>query len=93
MTLKRLAFLCLVVLMIAGSFFVVGCQPDAAPDVPDDADETEEEAVDVTVVVGSKEFTESLILSQLAILALEDNGFTVVDETGLGGTVIAQGSS
>ncbi len=91
MALKRLTFLCLVVLMIAGSFLVVGCQPDATPDVPDDAtDDPVEEQVDVTVVVGSKEFTESLILSQLAILALEDNGFTVVDETGLGGTVIAR---
>ncbi|MDW7739501.1 MAG: glycine betaine ABC transporter substrate-binding protein [Bacillota bacterium] len=77
MTLKRFALFCLIALMIAGLFFVAGCQP-------------EDETVDVTVVVGSKEFTESLILSQLAILALEDKGFTVVDETGLGGTVIAR---
>jgi osmoprotectant transport system substrate-binding protein len=42
------------------------------------------------VVIGSKEFTESLILSQISILALEANGIPTVDETGLGGTVVAR---
>lgn len=42
------------------------------------------------VVVGSKEFTEQLILGQIAILALEHNGIPTRDETGLGGTVIAR---
>ena len=42
------------------------------------------------VVIGSKEFTESMILSQISILALEANGIPTVDETGLGGTVVAR---
>ena len=40
------------------------------------------------VTVGSKEFTEQLILGQIAIIALRDAGFEVVDQTGLGGTLI-----
>jgi len=36
--------------------------------------------------VGSKEFTEQLVLGQIAILALEDAGATVQDETGITGT-------
>ncbi|MEJ7741223.1 MAG: glycine betaine ABC transporter substrate-binding protein, partial [Nocardioidaceae bacterium] len=36
--------------------------------------------------VGSKEFTEQVILGQIAILALEDAGATVKDETGIVGT-------
>jgi len=36
--------------------------------------------------VGSKEFTEQKILGQIAILALEDAGADVTDETGLTGT-------
>ncbi len=36
--------------------------------------------------VGSKEFTEQKILGQIAILALEDAGATVKDETGIEGT-------
>ncbi len=38
------------------------------------------------VAVGSKEFTEQLILGQIAIKALEEHGFTVIDRTGLAGT-------
>jgi len=36
--------------------------------------------------VGSKEFTEQLILGQMALLALEDAGATVKDQTGITGT-------
>ena len=36
--------------------------------------------------VGSKEFTEQKILGQIAVLALEDAGATVQDETGITGT-------
>ncbi len=43
-----------------------------------------------TVTVGSKEFTEQLILGQIAILALEDAGIPTEDETNLGGTVVAR---
>jgi len=39
------------------------------------------------VTVGSKEFTEQLILGQIALIALREAGFDVVDRTGLAGTV------
>ncbi|MDQ3486084.1 MAG: glycine/betaine ABC transporter substrate-binding protein [Actinomycetota bacterium] len=39
-----------------------------------------------TFTVGSKEFTEQLILGQIALLVLEDAGATVKDETGITGT-------
>jgi osmoprotectant transport system substrate-binding protein len=42
------------------------------------------------VSVGSKEFTEQLILGQITILALEYNGIPTVDNTGLGGTVVVR---
>lgn len=40
------------------------------------------------VTVGSKEFTEQLVLGQLTIEMLEANGIPTEDETNLGGTVI-----
>ena len=40
------------------------------------------------VVVGSKEFTEQLILGQITLLILEKQGIPVVDETNLGGTLV-----
>lgn len=43
-----------------------------------------------TITVGSKEFTEQLILGQIAIVALEHAGFDVVDQTGLAGTQAAR---
>lgn len=42
------------------------------------------------VVVGSKEFTEQLILGQITMIALEHNGIPTRDETGLSGTAIAR---
>ncbi len=42
------------------------------------------------VTVGSKEFTEQLILGQIAIQALEDAGIPAADETNLGGTVVCR---
>jgi len=39
-----------------------------------------------SLTVGSKEFTEQIILGQIAILALEDAGASVKDETGITGT-------
>ena len=45
---------------------------------------------DDAVVIGSKEFTSQLVLSQISILALEHHGIPTVDETGLGGTVVVR---
>ncbi|MBE0466298.1 MAG: glycine/betaine ABC transporter substrate-binding protein [Candidatus Desulforudis sp.] len=42
------------------------------------------------IKVGSKEFTEQLILGAMSVFALENAGFTVVDQTGLQGTEVAR---
>ncbi|MEA1976406.1 MAG: glycine betaine ABC transporter substrate-binding protein [Chloroflexota bacterium] len=40
------------------------------------------------IVVGSKDFTEQFILGQIAVLALQDAGYEVDDQVGLGGTAV-----
>lgn len=47
-------------------------------------------AQDLTVNVGSKDFTEQFILGQMYIQVLTDMGITTEDRTNLGGTQIAQ---
>ena len=47
-------------------------------------------AQDLTVKVGSKDFTEQFILGQMYIKVLEDMGIGTEDHTNLGGTQIAQ---
>lgn len=88
MTLKRLTVLLMVLMLFGGAIFAIGCEADDVADLP--GDDPVDEPVDIEVVIGSKEFTESLILSQLAIIALEHNGIPTVDETGLGGSVVAR---
>ncbi len=92
MSIKRFTFLTLAALLLIGSFMVVGCQPEDVIDEPidDPVDDPVDEPVDIVVTVGSKEFTEQLILGQITILALEEHGIPTVDETGLGGTAIAR---
>lgn len=45
-------------------------------------------AQDMTIRVGSKQFTEQLVLGQIIIVALEDAGFSVEDRTNLGSTQV-----
>jgi osmoprotectant transport system substrate-binding protein len=45
---------------------------------------------DNTINVGSKDFTEQLILGEMYALTLEENGFTVERKLNLGGTPVAQ---
>ncbi len=40
------------------------------------------------IVVGSKQFTEQIVLGQVIIAALEDAGYDVTDRTNLGGTAV-----
>jgi len=40
------------------------------------------------VVVGSKDFTENILLGQMLVIALEEAGYAVEDRTNLGGTVV-----
>lgn len=84
-----LAVALMFMLMFAGMLFIAGCDNDGVAD-PDNGN-GEEDPIDFgPVVIGSKEFTEQLILGQIAILALEYNGIETVDETGLGGTMIVR---
>ncbi len=45
-----------------------------------------------TVTVGSKDFTESIILGEIIALMLEDNGYNVERQLNLGGTLVAHES-
>lgn len=82
---RWLVFLVLAVLLAA---VAVGCGTGTTET---EGTETQEqppagEETKGPVTVGSKEFTEQLILGQIALLALENAGFEVVDQTGLQGT-------
>lgn len=48
------------------------------------------QAANKKLVVGSKEFTEQLVLGQIMIALLDHHGFHCVDKTGLGGTLVAR---
>ena len=47
-------------------------------------------AAEKEIVVGSKQFTEQIILGKMMIALLGANGFDAVDKTGLGGTMVAR---
>src|SRR6056297_2307546 len=47
-------------------------------------------AAEKEIIVGSKQFTEQLIVGQIAIQLLEDRGFAVSDKTGLGGSTVCR---
>lgn len=42
------------------------------------------------IVVGSKDYTESILLGKLLVLLLREAGYTVVDQTDYGGTVVVR---
>ncbi|MFO8193091.1 MAG: glycine betaine ABC transporter substrate-binding protein [Bacillota bacterium] len=86
---KRILNFSLILLLLAGLFIVGGCEAEEAVVEPEN-DEPVDEPIDMEIVVGSKEYTEQLILGQIAILALDYNGIPTVDETGLGGTMMVR---
>jgi osmoprotectant transport system substrate-binding protein len=90
MSIRNMLVLFMILMLVTGSLFVTGCQPGDVIDDPDNGDPDDDPGVVTPVVIGSKEFTEQLILGQIAILALEYNGIPTVDETGLGGTVVVR---
>jgi osmoprotectant transport system substrate-binding protein len=47
-------------------------------------------AAEKKLVIGSKNFTEQRVLSEIMIQLLTDRGFTCEDKTGLGGTLVAR---
>ena len=42
------------------------------------------------IVVGSKDYTEQLVLGQIVVLLLENAGYEVVDQTGIGGSQVVR---
>jgi osmoprotectant transport system substrate-binding protein len=80
-------------LLLAVLALVLTACPDDEPAADDNGEDAPEGAIpeqfdlgDADITVGSKEFTEQLILGYLALEALEAAGATVNDEIGLGGT-------
>ncbi|GAA4288639.1 glycine betaine ABC transporter substrate-binding protein [Georgenia daeguensis] len=78
----------------AAALGLAGCglQPATGyvPAVAPAAIEPVEGAEDVSVTVGSKNFTEQLILGKIAVLALRAAGFQVTDSTNIPGSVAAR---
>jgi osmoprotectant transport system substrate-binding protein len=75
------------------SVFTAGCAGGTGGGGGGNQGGSETGQVDLTgleITVGSKEFTEQLILGQIAIQALENAGATVEDRTGLVGTEAAR---
>ena len=67
---------------VARSFldtYLAGYEPSAV---------VEEEMATGLVIVGSKDFSEQFILGYIAVIALENAGFEVDDQVGLGGTAV-----
>ena len=58
--------------------------PNFAPSVQDTPPDTQPSKG--TVAVGSRDFTEQLLLGHIIIVLLEEAGYEVIDRTGLGGT-------
>jgi osmoprotectant transport system substrate-binding protein len=68
-----------------------GAAPTEAPAAPTAAEEEMAMGPAETcgvIVVGSKEFTEQILLGKITALALQDAGYEVEDETNLGGTAV-----
>ena len=83
--------------LVTVAMLVSACTPapTAAPTEANEAPATQAPATEETttgekglIVVGSKEFTEQIILGKIAVLALQDAGYEVDDQTNLGGTSV-----
>lgn len=72
---KKVLVFALVLAMAFGVFACGKPAPSTGADVPD-----------ITIKVGSKDFTEQLILGQMAILALKNAGYKVEDKTNVAGS-------
>jgi osmoprotectant transport system substrate-binding protein len=66
------------------SLVLTACGGDSAPDSATDGGDGE--LAGATLTVGSKEFTESILLGKITALALEDAGAEVEDQTGISGS-------
>jgi osmoprotectant transport system substrate-binding protein len=84
----------LAVLTLAGSLALTGCGLQAATQYTPAAGPGSITPLDgadgAEIVVGSKNFTEQLILGKIAVIALQVAGFDVVDRTNIPGSVPAR---
>jgi osmoprotectant transport system substrate-binding protein len=80
----------LIAFLVIASMLLAACGGGAAPtEEPGPPPEEEEMAEECgVIVVGSKEFTEQIVLGKIAVFALQDAGYEVEDETNLGGTAV-----
>ena len=63
-------------------------EPEEAAEPEEEEAEEEAAGLDRAIIVGSKDFTEQLILGSMVVQLLEANGYEVDDQTGLGGTTV-----
>lgn len=77
-------------LTLAAGLALSACGSDDAgsTDSGDTASPAPAPAEAPTIVVGSKDFTENILLGQMLVVALEEAGIPVEDRTNLGGTVV-----
>ena len=68
----------------------IGAEPTQPPQQAEQptAEMQEPMGLDRPIVVGSKEFTEQLLLGSMITQLLQANGYEVTDQTGLGGTTV-----
>ncbi len=78
-------------LLLAAPLVLAGCGLQAANQYTPEAEPGSIQPVDgaegVELVVGSKNFTEQLILGKIAVIALQTAGFDVLDRTNIPGSV------
>lgn len=73
----------LIVLILTSTFFLIGCSDDDKTKSDEKVKENKG-----NIIVGSKDFTESLILGELYAVALEDNGFKVDRKLNLASAIV-----
>lgn len=78
----------LAALLVLG-LVLTGCGDDGG-DGGDGGDQTAEGLEGADLTVASKEFTEQVLLGQMMVLALEDAGASVKDQTSLAGTSVVR---
>jgi osmoprotectant transport system substrate-binding protein len=75
-------------LTLAVGLTLAACGADDGDSTADPSNGAAPDPAAPAIVVGSKDFTENILLGQMLVIALEEAGFVVDDRTNLGGTVV-----